>query len=1051
MANCRNRSGFLTYALPAAVIAAIVYGGTLLSGQDYAPQPAVEQVVEVRVQGNGTVPTATILKQIHSRCGRPFDSDVVSDDVRRLSRTRLFVNVDTFVQQVPGGRIVEFRVVERPTLQRVVFVGNAKIKSKVLLKQIDLKVGDALDPFAVTAARTKIEDYYRSKGYNRVYVSIREGDEAGHRQAIFVINEGQKQKIAWTGFVGNTIAGDARLRTQIESKPPRLYIFGGEVDRRQIEADEKRLAAYYHGLGFFGAEVGHIMEPWTDNGWMKLTFVISEGPRYNVRSVEIRGNEKYSTQELLAELELKANQHFDRKKMTTDVAALRDKYGSVGYIGANVQPDIRFDEQPGNVDLVYDITEGDRWRVGRINVVIKGEYPHTRRTAVLDRISLSPGDIVDIRKLRESERRLQRSGLFESNPATGMAPKIVFSLPPADELETQIARPPRRGPDVRGQSPDLVPCGGWEWTPSPESRPGDRRVDLQLPCSQAGQQPPAAASPPQTYLAPPQPAPVRPVPSPTSHIRWLQPPASKVIVRGQGGYDTEGGWSVPQHRPRVPAPIGASQFDVRPNPPLTEVAPQGHATPPAFGAGSNYQAAPPSGFNAAQPTTIRPTIIQPTTIRPMPTHAAPNAPGAIRPGPPYASGVPAAVPPGEVSGSVGRIGAAVGDPTIAQHIRPNESLLRDDHTWIGTDPMAEEPIRILPLDVIANETQTGRLSVGVGVNSDAGLMGTIMIDERNFDITRCPDSWADIRNATAFRGDGQQFRIEAVPGTRVQRYMFTFRDPFLGPTNIMFGLSGFLFDRRYREWDEQRLGGSVTLGYQFTPDLSGSATIRAANVNIHDPAVPTPADLTAVLGDNSLYGFKMQISHDTRDSAFLATEGHLIKASFEQVLGTYDYPRAEVDLRRYFHWGGRTDGSGRNVLALTGRVGYTGTHTPIYDHYFAGGYATLRGFDYRGVSPIDGPTGGRIGGEAQILASAQFMRPLTADDMLWAAFFCDVGTVLPTIDDWDHAFRVAPGFGLRIKMPRMSPAPIAFDFAFPITLEDRDRLEVFSFFMGFSR
>src|SRR5262249_35098031 len=60
----------------------------------------------------------------------------------------------------------------------------------------------------------------------------------------------------------------------------------------------------------------------------------------------------------------------------------------------------------------------------------------------------------------------------------------------------------------------------------------------------------------------------------------------------------------------------------------------------------------------------------------------------------------------------------------------------------------------VPLFVNANETTTGRLMLGAGYNSDAGLIGNFTFDEQNFDITRLPRSWEDISNGTAWRGDG---------------------------------------------------------------------------------------------------------------------------------------------------------------------------------------------------------------------------------------------------------------------------------------------------------
>ena len=106
----------------------------------------------------------------------------------------------------------------------------------------------------------------------------------------------------------------------------------------------------------------------------------------------------------------------------------------------------------------------------------------------------------------------------------------------------------------------------------------------------------------------------------------------------------------------------------------------------------------------------------------------------------------------------------------------------------------QPPVQVFPgqepyviVDIDAEETQTGRLMIGAGVNSNAGLVGNIVIDEQNFDITRLPTSWDDIKNGTAFRGAGQRFRLEAAPGTQLQRYTATFQEPYLFDTRV--GLS----------------------------------------------------------------------------------------------------------------------------------------------------------------------------------------------------------------------------------------------------------------------
>lgn len=364
--------------------------------------------------------------------------------------------------------------------------------------------------------------------------------------------------------------------------------------------------------------------------------------------------------------------------------------------------------------------------------------------------------------------------------------------------------------------------------------------------------------------------------------------------------------------------------------------------------------------------------------------------------------------------------------------------------------MQQPPANFADLDAMVQETQTGRFQFGVGVNSDAGVTGQIVIDERNFDITRLPNSWDEVINGTAMRGAGQGFRLEAMPGSQVQRYLASFTEPYLfGFSPISFNISGFYFTRAYTDWMEERLGGRAALGYRLSPDLSVSAALRAENVDISQPRVLGVPELDAVVGSNDLFTARFTLTHDTRDIPFFPTEGHYLEIAYEQAFGEYNFPRGEIDYRKYFLVRERPDGSGRHTLALSGRLGVTGTDVPLFENYFAGGFSTLRGFAFRGASPVDNSV--VVGGPFRLLTSAEYFFPLTADDMIKGVIFCDAGTVETTNHiDWDN-FRVAPGFGLRLNIPAMGPAPLALDFAFPVAKASTDNTQTFSFFFGFGR
>lgn len=393
----------------------------------------------------------------------------------------------------------------------------------------------------------------------------------------------------------------------------------------------------------------------------------------------------------------------------------------------------------------------------------------------------------------------------------------------------------------------------------------------------------------------------------------------------------------------------------------------------------------------------------------------------------------------------GVISAPNFDPTLGDDASIIPGVIGPSQT--GYQPQR----RVAPLDVFVQEARTGRIILGGSVNSDLGVAGQLVIDERNFNIRRLPRSWKDLWSGRAFRGGGQNFRLELMPGNRVERYTVSWTERNLfGYLPYSLSIGGFYYTRQFRDWTEQRLGGRVALGYEVTKDLAVSTELRMEDVTIFDPRFTgVSPELDDALGSSDLYTGRVRIAHDTRDSPFMASQGSLLELVYDHVFGEYDYSRGAINYSKYFRLHERPDGTGRHVLASTWRIGVSGAQTPIFENYFAGGYSTLRGFSFRGASPKVGDI--QVGGELQMLGSLEYVFPLTADEMLRGVAFVDYGTVEQDLElDFDN-FRVAPGLGLRIAVPALGPAPLAFDFAYALNHADSDDRQVFSFFMGFTR
>jgi outer membrane protein insertion porin family len=353
-------------------------------------------------------------------------------------------------------------------------------------------------------------------------------------------------------------------------------------------------------------------------------------------------------------------------------------------------------------------------------------------------------------------------------------------------------------------------------------------------------------------------------------------------------------------------------------------------------------------------------------------------------------------------------------------------------------------------DILVNvqEASTGSLMFGVGVNSDVGLTGSIVLNERNFDITRPPTSIDDLLNGTAWRGAGQELRIEAVPGTMMQRYSATFREPFLFDSPFSLTASAYYWQMMYNEYTEERLGARFTLGRKLDNAWSVVGSVRLEDVGVSNVGFGAPPDYTNVEGYNPQAGFKAAVTRDTRDSLLRPTEGSLFDVSFEEVIGNHGaFSLANADFTKFWTVWQRADGSGRQVLMLHDAIGWASDNTPVYERFFAGGFRSIRGFQFRGVGPDI--NGFKVGGDFLVLNSLEYQVPVQAGDKIFLVGFVDSGTVTPNISTIND-YRVSVGFGVRFVVPMLGPVPIALDFGFPIIRGPRDQQQVFNFFMGFS-
>ena len=373
-------------------------------------------------------------------------------------------------------------------------------------------------------------------------------------------------------------------------------------------------------------------------------------------------------------------------------------------------------------------------------------------------------------------------------------------------------------------------------------------------------------------------------------------------------------------------------------------------------------------------------------------------------------------------------------------------------------PDGGPPPRPLGINISTEETMTGRLMFGVGVNSDAGLVGRSSWTSRTSigrDFPPVGKTSATARPGAAPASDSESRPCRA---RKCNATSVSFQEPYMFGTQVSMALSGYYYNRIYTEYTDQRLGGRIGFGYQFTPDSSAGVAYRGAKINITNPIDPLLPDLAEVVGRNlALHGFRLSLSDDKRDNAFLATEGHLIEASIRRGLGLVPISAggarpAEVlhPLRAARRLGpARAEPVGPRRLARATTRRSTSATTPAVSRRSAAS-------QFRGASPpeIDPITGDNmvVGGDFQLLASVEYLFPITADDMLRGVVFCDTRHGRADdqrLDRTATAWRPASACGFACRRWARPRSPWTSPSRSPGSPATSG--EMFSFFVGFER
>ena len=401
--------------------------------------PAYAQVVStIVVEGNQRVENETILSYMQISPGQAFDGEKVDASVKALFQTGLFADVQMGLR----GNTLIVRVEENPMINRVNFEGNSEVKDTDLAKEVQLRERMMFTRSRVLSDVNRVIAIYRRAGFYSVKVAPRLIRLPQNRvDLVFEITEGSETKVENIKFVGNQSFDESDLRGVIGTQRARWWKFfarNDNYDADRLEYDKELLRRYYLRNGFADARViSADPELSSDGGHFNVTFTIEEGPRYKVADVAVNiGDTQLQPDGLIENVRTGVGDYYDASKVDKSVENLTLEASRQGFVFAKVNPEIKRNDGESSLNITYNIVEGPRTYIERIDIV--GNF-RTEDEVIRRELRLFEGDAFNRVLIDRARRRLTGLDFFEKidfREEEGSAPDKLVLVVEVQEKST---------------------------------------------------------------------------------------------------------------------------------------------------------------------------------------------------------------------------------------------------------------------------------------------------------------------------------------------------------------------------------------------------------------------------------------------------------------------------------------------------------------------------------------------------------------------------------------------------------------------------------------
>ncbi|HEY4205019.1 MAG TPA: outer membrane protein assembly factor BamA [Xanthobacteraceae bacterium] len=230
-------------------------------------------------------------------------------------------------------------------------------------------------------------------------------NHVGGRLVVSVVENPVINRVA---FEGNKKVKDEQLSAEIQSKAR------GTLSRPMVQSDALRITEIYRRAGRYDVRVDPEMieQP---NGRVDLIFVVTEGEKTGVKSVEFIGNHAFSAYRLRSVIKthesnllsfLSSGDVYDPDRVEADRDLIRRYYLKHGYADVQVVGALtEYDPSQKGFLVTFKIEEGQQYRVGSVN--FRSTIPNLDGNSLRSFSRVGVGSLYNAEALEKSVEEMQ--------------------------------------------------------------------------------------------------------------------------------------------------------------------------------------------------------------------------------------------------------------------------------------------------------------------------------------------------------------------------------------------------------------------------------------------------------------------------------------------------------------------------------------------------------------------------------------------------------------------------------------------------------------------